>query len=119
MLEQYETLLAGIVANPEEQVSALPLLTEWEREQLVHGWNETAREYPRESSIQQLFEAQVERTPNAVAVVSEGQPLSYGELNERANQLAHRLRSLGVGVESRVGVCLERSQSWWWACWGS
>jgi non-ribosomal peptide synthetase component F len=76
--------------------------------QLLHGWNDTAVSVP-ESTLPELFEAQAERTPEAVAVVYEEQSLSYGELNRRANQLAHLLRERGVGPETIVGICIERS----------
>ena len=85
------------------------LLTEAERAQQLVEWNQTTREYESEQCIQQLFEAQVERTPEAVAVVYEAEQLTYAELNERANQLAHYLRALGVGPEVLVGICVERS----------
>ncbi|MCP4668480.1 MAG: AMP-binding protein, partial [Deltaproteobacteria bacterium] len=87
-----------------------------ERQQLLVEWNDTRSEFPRETSIPQLFERQVERVPDAVAVVFEaaadrgpGERLSYRELNRRANQLAHHLRSLGVGPEVLTGIYLERS----------
>ena len=86
-----------------------PLLTDLEREQVLVEWNQTAREYPQDQCVHQLFEAQVERTPEAVAVVFEGQSLTYRELNARANQLGHHLRSLGVGPDVLVGLCVERS----------
>ena len=72
-------------------------------------WNDTAAEYPREKCVQQLFEEQVERTPEAVAVVYEAEQVTYAELNKRANRLAHYLQSLGVGPELLVGICVERS----------
>jgi amino acid adenylation domain-containing protein len=105
----FQTLLAGIVADPQQRLSQLPLLSAAERHQLLVEWNDTQQSYPREQCIHQLFEEQVERTPDAVAVLSEGEEVSYSELNRRANQLAHHLRSLGVGPEVLVGVCLERS----------
>ncbi|MFM7712299.1 MAG: AMP-binding protein, partial [Microcystis sp.] len=80
-----------------------------EREQLLISWNNTKTDYPQEQCIYQLFEAQVERTPKAIAVVFEEQSLTYTELNHRANQLAHYLQSLGVGPEVLVGISLERS----------
>ena len=85
------------------------MLDENERAQQLVEWNQTAREYASESCVQQLFEAQVERTPEAVAVVYEAEQLTYAELNGRANQLAHYLRGLGVGPEVLVGICVERS----------
>ncbi|HVQ37121.1 MAG TPA: amino acid adenylation domain-containing protein, partial [Pyrinomonadaceae bacterium] len=80
-----------------------------ERQQLLLEWNESSAAYPRESCIHELFEAQVRRTPEALAVVFQQQQLTYAELNKRANQLAHHLRSLGVGAETLVGLCVERS----------
>ena len=72
-------------------------------------WNETKRDYPKDKCVHQLFEEQVKRTPEAVAVVFEEQELTYRELNSRANQLAHYLKKLGVGPEVLVGICVERS----------
>ncbi len=84
-------------------------MTERERQQLLVEWNASATDYPRHRCIQQLFEEQVQRTPEAVAVVYEDEQLTYQELNRRSNQLAHRLHALGVGPEVRVGICVERS----------
>jgi len=109
LLAHFRNLLAAIVSDPDRRLSDLPLLTEAERAQLLVEWNQTQAEYPREACIQQLFEAQVEQTPEAVAVVFEGQQLTYRELNRRANQLAHYLRKQGVGPEVLVGICVERS----------
>jgi amino acid adenylation domain-containing protein len=104
----FQTLLEGIVSNPEQKISELPLLTEWERQQLV-AWNNTATDYPQNACIHQLFEEQVERSPDAIALVFEDQQLTYKELNQRANQLAHYLGKLGVTAEVMVGICVERS----------
>ncbi len=109
LLEHYRTLLAGVVADPSQRLSALPILTPAERSQMLVDWNATRKEYPVEQCFHQLFEAQVERTPEAVAVTFENQQLTYRELNRRANQLARHLKKLGVGPETMVGVCLERS----------
>ena len=109
MAGHFQTLLSGIVANPQQQVSDLPLLTAAERHQLLVTWNDTQAAYPKHKCIHQLFEEQVERTPNAVAVVFEQQSLTYRELNARANQLAHYLMGLGIGPEVLVGICVERS----------
>ena len=109
LLEHYRTLLAGVVADPSQRLSALPLLISAERSQMLVDWNATRKEYPVEQCFHQLFEAQVERTPEAVAVTFENQQLTYRELNRRANQLARYLKKLGVGPETMVGVCLERS----------
>ncbi|WP_449417643.1 amino acid adenylation domain-containing protein [Phormidium nigroviride] len=108
MLGNFQTLLEGIVANPEQKIAELPLLTEFERQQLA-VWNNTETDYPKDACIHQLFEEQVDLTPNAIALVFEDEQLTYKELNERANQLAHHLRNLGVGAEVLVGICVERS----------
>ena len=103
------TLLEAIAADPDQRVLDLPLLTEAERHQLLVTWNDTQAHYPRQVCMHQLFEAQVEQTPDAVAVVYEDTQLTYQELNRRANQLAHRLCGLGVGPDVPVGLCVERS----------
>src|SRR3954449_12054645 len=90
-------------------VADRPLLSEDERRRVLIEWNDTAADYPRESALHQLIEAQVERTPDADAVVFGDRRLTYRELNERANQLAHHLRARGVGPEVLVGLCVERS----------
>src|SRR6185369_7726572 len=102
-------ILESIVTAPEQRLSEIEMLTADERQQMVVEWNDTSVEYPAEQCIHQLFEQQVERTPEAVALVFEAEQVSYRELNERANQLAHYLRQLGVGPEERVGICVERS----------
>ncbi|MBR8837985.1 MAG: amino acid adenylation domain-containing protein [Stigonema ocellatum SAG 48.90 = DSM 106950] len=107
--EHFQTLLKAIVANPEVRISELPLLSQAERHQLLVEWNDTQADYPQDKCIHQLFESQVQRTPNAVAVVFEDQQLTYGELNSRANQLAHYLQTLGVKPDVLVGICVERS----------
>ncbi|MCW6052944.1 amino acid adenylation domain-containing protein [Lyngbya sp. CCAP 1446/10] len=111
MLGHFKTLLAGIVANSEQDISTLPVLTEAERHQLLVEWNNTDAEYPRNKCSHQLVEEQVERTPDAVAVEFEEEQLTYQELNRRANQVAHYLRSLGVKPEVPVGFCVERSEA--------
>src|SRR6185369_16646552 len=93
--------------RPEEKLSRVQLLSPIERQQLLVEWNQT--EFSREWCIHELFEAQVERTPEAVALVFGGKQLTYAELNKRANQLAHHLQSLGVGAETLVGLCVQRS----------
>ncbi|HYP26892.1 MAG TPA: amino acid adenylation domain-containing protein [Blastocatellia bacterium] len=107
IVENFKCLLTAVVTEPRRQVSQLPLLSESERRLLVE-WNQTRADFPDDRCIHQLFEAQAERSPDAVAVVFEGEQISYGELNRRANQLARYLRGQGVGPEARVGVCLER-----------
>src|SRR5205807_2012050 len=81
LVNHWQTLLEAIVAHPEQRLSQLPLLTQAERQQLLVDWNATQTPYPRQQSIPHLFEAQVERTPEAVALLYEGQPLTYHELN--------------------------------------
>ena len=109
MLRQFEVMLQGIVAAPEQRISELPLLTGSERQQLLVEWNDTRAEFAPEKCAQVLFAEQVERTPNATAVVFDGQQLTYAELNSRANKLAHYLRSRGVGPDAIVGLLFERS----------
>jgi surfactin family lipopeptide synthetase A len=109
MVGHWQTLLEGIMADPTQCLAKLPLLTEKERHQLLAEWNATQAAYPKDKCIHQLFEAQVECTPEAVAVVFEGEQLTYRELNRRANQLAHYLQHLGVGPDVLVGICVERS----------
>ncbi|MGO9087691.1 MAG: non-ribosomal peptide synthetase [Candidatus Sulfotelmatobacter sp.] len=109
MLGHLQVLLEGIVGNPDQRLSELPLLTMEERQQLLIGWNDTRVAYPQDVSLHELFEAQVQRTPEAVAVEYDGKQLTYCELNQKANQLAHYLRTLGVGPDTLVGVCMERS----------
>ena len=109
MTRHFQTILAGIVANPQQKVFSLPLLTERERYQLLIDWNNTQKEYPINKCIHQLFEEQVEHTPDAVAVEFGNQQLTYDELNAKANQLAHYLKSLGVKADVLVGICIERS----------
>ncbi|QRK05623.1 amino acid adenylation domain-containing protein [Archangium violaceum] len=109
LLAHYQTLLEGIAAQPDRPINALPILPEPERRTVLADWNGPATRYPRDACLHQLIEAQVERTPDAVALTFEDKSLTYRELDSRANQLAWHLRSLGVGPESRVGLCLERS----------
>ena len=104
-----QRLLAAMVENDSQQVSRIGLLDKDERAQLLDSWNETAAPYPQASTIQGLFEAQVRRTPEAIAVEHEGRQVSYAELNARANRVAHALIGLGVGPDARVGLCAERS----------
>ncbi|NET44334.1 amino acid adenylation domain-containing protein, partial [Okeania sp. SIO2B3] len=109
MLSHYETLLEAIVRTPEQPISLLPLMSDGEQQQLLVEWNNTKTDYPREKCIHEIFAEQVEKTPDAIAVVFEGQELTYCQLNSKANQLAHYLQKLGVGAEVLVGVCYERS----------
>ncbi len=105
----FQTLLEGIVSNPEQAISELPLLSVKEKQQLLVEWNDTATEYPQDKCVHQLFEEYVDLTPDAIAVVWENQQLTYRELNNRANQLANYLQKLGVKPDSLVGICIERS----------
>ena len=107
MVAQFELLVESVVANPDQRLVDLPPLTEDEQQQLA-AWNDTQREFPHEC-LHHLFEAQVSRTPDAEALTFNDETLTYAELNRRANQLAHHLRSLGVGPEALVGIQLERS----------
>ncbi|MEH1779536.1 MAG: amino acid adenylation domain-containing protein [Nostoc sp.] len=109
MLEHYATLLKGIVANPDCCITEMPLLTAAEKHQLVVEWNNTNKNYPQNLCIHQLFEQQVKRTPDAVALLFENQKLTYRKLNEQANQLAHYLQNQGVKPDVLVGICMERS----------
>ncbi|MDB9422048.1 condensation domain-containing protein, partial [Microcystis aeruginosa CS-563/04] len=109
MGQHFQNLLTAIAANPKTGIFELPMLSDEERYQLLSLWNETQTDYPNNKCIHQLFEEQVERTPNNIAVVFENESLTYSELNNRANQLAHYLRKLGVKPEELLGICLERS----------
>src|SRR5213080_4691454 len=109
LVGHWERLLEGIAEDAQQRVWELPLLGEAERRQVVEEWNQTEGWYPRDKTIVELFEEQVEKTPERVAVVYEGESLSYRELNRRANQLARRLRGWGVGPEQLVGLCMKRS----------
>jgi amino acid adenylation domain-containing protein len=104
-----ERLVEALESTPGREVGSLDVLPEAERRQVLEAWNRTDAEYPAGACIHELFEAQAARTPEAVAVRFEEESLTYRELNERANQLAHSLRRRGVGPEVRVGICLERS----------
>ncbi len=103
------TLLQAITVDPTQPVSLLPILTDQERKTLVVDWNHTWRDCPTNVCLHELIEAQVERTPDAVALVFENESLTYREVNRRANRLAHHLRKLGVGPEAIVGIFGERS----------
>ncbi|PYK02800.1 MAG: non-ribosomal peptide synthetase, partial [Verrucomicrobia bacterium] len=109
MLTHFKALLEGILAGPDKRLSELPLLTETERHQLLVECNRTQADYPQEKTIPGLCEAQAARTPDAVAVVFGDQHLTYRELNQSANQVAHHLRKLGVQPDALVGICLDRS----------
>ncbi|HYO55497.1 condensation domain-containing protein, partial [Archangium sp.] len=108
-LSHWRVALESIVARPEQRVAEVQLLTEAERRRLLVEWNDTRAEYPRETCVHHLFEAQAERTPDAVAVVSGSARVTYGALDRQANQLAHLLRRKGVGPETLVALSTERS----------
>jgi amino acid adenylation domain-containing protein len=109
MSEHFCTLLAGAAANPSCRIFDFSLLSESERHKVLVEFNATATEYRRDLCIQDFFEEQVERTPDAVAAVCDRKSLTYRELNQRANQVAHHLRKEGVGPEVLVGICMDRS----------
>jgi amino acid adenylation domain-containing protein len=109
MMGHLQAVLESFAANPEQPLKRVSLLTVTERQQLLVEWNQTQRDFPERQCLHELFEKQVERTPEAPAVVYEGRELSYGELNQQANILANYLRESGVGPEVVVGLCLERS----------
>jgi amino acid adenylation domain-containing protein len=101
-------MLKGMVAEQKQEVYEIDLLSAEERRLLLESWNATEAEYPKHLCIHQLFEEQVRRSPEAIAVVYEEQRLSYEELNQQANQLAHHLIGLGVKPDDRVAICVER-----------
>jgi amino acid adenylation domain-containing protein len=108
MLAHFQNLLTDVVADPTRRVADLDLLTQTEREQQLVEWNENRADFPLDTCVHRLFEAQVLRTPGAIAAEFRGEQLTYRELNRRANQLAHYLRKQGVGPEVLVGICVER-----------
>ncbi|HYD81243.1 MAG TPA: amino acid adenylation domain-containing protein, partial [Paucimonas sp.] len=105
----YVAVLQAMAAHPDAHQEARDYLSELERRTILHAWNATQRDYPRETTIHALFEAQAARTPDDTALVFESEELSYAQLNARANRVAHHLRSLGVGPDVPVGICVERS----------
>ncbi|QLE45714.1 hypothetical protein FD723_36255 (plasmid) [Nostoc sp. C052] len=109
MTGHFQTLLEAIVVNPAQGIGELPLLTPSELHLMLVEWNNTATPYPKDYCFHQLFEQQVQRTPEATAVVFDNQHLTYQELDLQANQLAHYLQTIGVGAEVLVGLCVERS----------
>jgi len=108
MLGHFRTLLEGMASGRATRVAELPMLAEAERRQVVEEWNDTRRGYPQ-ACVHDLFEQQAARRPQVAAVVMEGRQITYGELDRRANQVAHQLLSLGVGPEVRVGIATQRS----------
>src|SRR6185369_4814962 len=109
LIEHFQILMQGFITDPKQRVSQLPMMSAEERQEIIVGWNQTSAEYPRERCVHELFEEQIEQRADAVAVVYEGEQLTYDELNRRANQLANHLREMGVGAEEKVGLCVERS----------
>jgi amino acid adenylation domain-containing protein len=109
MIGHFQILLEGIAVDPERRLSDLPILTESERNRILVDWNATESDYPKDKCIHHLFEARVEKTPDAVAVIFEKQSLTYKELNRRANRLARHLIDMGVAPDTKVAVCVERS----------
>ncbi len=107
--DHYRLLLEGVVADPEQPISLLPMLTGVEQHLLLEAWNDTAADFPRDKLLHELFADQAALTPDAVAVIHDQQQLTYRELDRRSNRLAHHLQSLGVGPEIIVGLCVERS----------
>jgi amino acid adenylation domain-containing protein len=118
VLDRFQTLLAGIVANPQQQISELSLLNKDEQQQLLWDWNDTEAEYASNLCIHQLFAAQAASTPQAIALTFQDRQLTYQELNSRANQLAHYLQKMGVGAETLVGICIDRSPEMLIGLWG-
>ena len=100
---------AGLTAHETQEADRLPLIDEAERHRVLVEWNATEADYPRDKCVHELVEAQVARTPDAIAVVCDGERLTYAELNARANRLAHHLRGLGARPDARVAICAERS----------
>jgi amino acid adenylation domain-containing protein len=109
MAKHFQTLLTAIVTQSEQPIQQLPLLSNAEKQQLLLTWNANKTEYPTEQCLHQWFEEQVQKTPDAVAVVFAEESITYAQLNTRANQLAHHLQSLGVAPDVLVGICVERS----------
>jgi amino acid adenylation domain-containing protein len=108
MLQRLSTMLEGIVSSPTTRIDRLPLISAPER-LLLEEWNATTLDYPRDTCIHQLIEAQAQRTPDAVAIRWGNERLTYADLNRRSNQVAHGLRTLGIGPEVLVGICMERT----------
>ncbi len=109
MLGHWRGLLESMAGNPDQTLGELAMVTQTERQQLVVDWNQTVSEYPRDACIHNLFEEHAAAAPDAIAVVLGEERLTYGELNSRANRLAHHLKRMGVGPEVVVGLCLDRS----------
>jgi surfactin family lipopeptide synthetase A len=109
MVEHFQNLLEAIATNPQQKVNQIPLLSKPEQQQILIDWNNTSVNYSKDICFHKLIELQVEHTPDAIAVTYEDQKLTYQELNQRANQLAHHLLAIGIQPEQLVGICVERS----------
>ncbi len=107
--KHFQMMLRGVAEDPDARMSSITLLDDEERHRLLVEWNETESYYPREAGIHRLFEIQAERTPDSIAVTDHERSLTYRELNRQSNIVAHRLIHLGIGTETPVGICLERS----------
>ena len=109
IITHFLVMLEGVAEHPDQEIGDLPLLLPEEKHQILTVWNDTRTAYPEDVALHHLFESQVERTPNATAVIFENQELTYRELNVQSNRLAHHLKKLGVGPDVLVGICMERS----------
>jgi len=109
LARHWSRLATTLVATPDLALQQMEILDETEKQQIITDWNHTTRAYPVESALHNFFESQAEQTPDAAAVFCGAERLSYRDLNQRANQVAHHLIALGVGAEMKVGICLERS----------
>ena len=109
LVGHFQVMLAGVAKSLDQRLSELPLLTSAEARQLLVEWNASQADCPQNTCIHELIEAHAARTPEAVALIYDDEQLTYAELNQRANALAHYLRGLGVGPEMPVGICLDRS----------
>lgn len=109
LIDNFQTLLESIVANPDCRISELPILTTQQRKQLLLEWNNTQTTYPQDASLHQLFEWQVQDFPDSLVLIDSSQKITYRQLNQKVNQLAHYLQKLGVTTETCVGICLDRS----------
>jgi len=108
-LSHFETLLKGLAADAHQEVDRLPILSESELRHILQDWNSTQRDYPRNKCVHELFQEQAARTPDSLAVSSEGRSLTYAQLDKRANQLARHLIKIGVTPSSLVGIAIDRS----------
>ena len=105
----FEKAVTEVARDAEQQIQEIDLLGDGEKKQLIEEWNETEKDFGKLRLIPELISEQAEQTPDRIAVIAGGEVMSYGELNRRANQLGNYLRGLGVGPETRVGLCLERN----------